>query len=62
MLVLSRRKGEATILETAEGVVIRLTVEGARGPVRLGFEAPRSVAIFREEVAGRPGTPPPAGH
>lgn len=47
MLILSRRPGEAILV----GEGIRLVVlECDRGGVRLGIEAPPSVAIVREEL------------
>lgn len=47
MLVLSRRKGEAVII----GDGIKVTVIDVRGDqIRLGIDAPRSIAVHREEV------------
>ena len=47
MLVLSRKPNEAIIINGN----IRVMVVGIRGShVRLGIEAPESVAIFREEL------------
>jgi carbon storage regulator len=47
MLVLSRKIGEAIIIEGG----IKVTVVEIRGDrVRLGFEGPREVAIHREEI------------
>lgn len=47
MLVLSRRAGEAIVI----GEEVRVVVLEVRGEVvRLGIEAPRSVAVHREEV------------
>jgi carbon storage regulator len=63
MLVLSRKPNEAIIINGN----IRVMVVGIRGNhVRLGIEAPESVAIFREElcqwngVDEQPEGPPPA--
>lgn len=56
MLVLSRKTDEAVILTTAAGEVITVVpveIRGNRGggrKVRLGFNAPPSVTIHREEV------------
>jgi len=61
MLILTRRAGEAILLDGG----IRIVVIGTDGAsVRLGIEAPASVGIVREEVAQRRGqepdrTPPP---
>jgi carbon storage regulator CsrA len=50
MLVLSRREGEAIILETSDGpITIRLT-EYNGNQTRVGVEAPRSVKVLREEL------------
>ena len=47
MLVLSRRKGEAVVI----GDGIKVTVIDVRGDqIRLGIDAPRSIAVHREEV------------
>lgn len=47
MLVLSRKKGERIII--GENIVITV-VEIGQGRVRLGFEAPQDVKIWREEL------------
>jgi carbon storage regulator len=50
MLVLSRKLGEEIVI----GDNIRLTVVAIRGRrVRLGFTAPGSVSILREELSRR---------
>lgn len=50
MLILSRRAGEAILIDGG----VRIVVLGTDGNgVRLGIEAPSSVAIVREEVAQR---------
>jgi carbon storage regulator len=47
MLVLSRKLGESVLL----GNDIRVTVISIdRGKIRLGFEAPRDVEIYRQEI------------
>ncbi len=57
MLVLSRRYGEKVYIKVmpgqvpAEGLEIVVTVVDIdRGKVRIGFNAPKEVAIAREEV------------
>lgn len=48
MLVLSRKVGETVCIEDG---FVKVTVLGIRGNViRLGFEAPKYVAIDREEI------------
>ncbi len=50
MLVLTRRRGEGVTI----GPDIRVTVLGVKGgQVRLGIEAPSTVAVHREEVYAR---------
>ncbi len=53
MLVLSRKPSESVLITASNGEVIRVTYLGiARsGKFRLGFEAPLSVHIAREEIA-----------
>lgn len=47
MLVLTRKAGESIVV----GNSVRITViELSPGVVRLGFEAPPEVSIYREEV------------
>ena len=50
MLVLSRKLGES--VQVGNGIVIRI-VEVRRSRVRIGIEAPPSVRIQREEIAGQ---------
>lgn len=54
MLVLTRKEGERVVINfPGQRVVLEVCkVEGDR--VRLGFDAPRSVAVLREEIADRP--------
>jgi len=54
MLVLSRKVNEQIVI----GNNIRMTVVSIRGnQVRLGFEAPQCVPIFREELRYQDGHP-----
>jgi len=47
MLVLSRKKDEAIVI----GDSIRITVVDIQGDkVRLGIEAPRELAVYRQEI------------
>jgi carbon storage regulator len=54
MLVLSRRPGEAIIIETQIKIVV-LEVQGNR--VRLGISAPENVRVARQEVRERISKP-----
>ena len=50
MLILTRRAGEAILIDGGVRIVV-LGTDG--GGVRLGIEAPQSVGIVREEVLNR---------
>lgn len=53
-LILSRKEKEAVELTTESGEQITVTVEQIIGNrVKLGFKAPRTVAIKRTELGGR---------
>jgi carbon storage regulator len=48
MLVLSRKIGERIVIPDCDLTITVVAVEG--GKVKLGFSAPKEVAVFREEV------------
>ena len=50
MLVLSRRLNEAIVFPGLDITVRVLQIEGGR--IRLGIDAPRAVAVLREELLG----------
>ncbi|MEA3405123.1 MAG: carbon storage regulator CsrA [Pseudomonadota bacterium] len=53
MLVLTRREGESLII----GDDVKLTILAVKGgQVRVGIEAPKSVAIHREELLHEEGS------
>mgnify|MGYP000867293849 CR=1 FL=1 len=57
MLALERKRGQAVILELPDGEEIRVEVVRVHGnKIRLGFSAPRQVAIRREELPARERT------
>ena len=67
MLILTRRVGETLMI----GDEVTVTVLGVKGnQVRLGVNAPRTVAVHREEIyerirreqEGGGGTPPESGN
>lgn len=51
MLALSRKLGEAVVVGLPDGQQIRVVVlDIDRGKIRLGFEAPRELPIYRQEL------------
>jgi carbon storage regulator len=54
MLVLSRKLGERIVI--GDQIVVTV-VKLDHGQVRLGIEAPREIAVFREEIAPCPPLP-----
>lgn len=47
MLIITRRRGEKIVL--GDDVVIEV-IEVSGSSVRIGIEAPRSLAVYREEI------------
>ncbi len=47
MLILSRKVGEAVILD--EKIIVRV-IDISKGVVRIGFDAPNDMLILREEL------------
>jgi carbon storage regulator len=47
MLVLTRKTGESVVIGNSIRIVV---IESSSGGVRLGFEAPADVSIYRDEV------------
>ncbi|MCP5305544.1 MAG: carbon storage regulator [Chromatiaceae bacterium] len=53
MLILTRREGESIILETSDGPIrVTLVEYKSSTDTAVGIEAPSSVKILREEIAG----------
>ena len=52
MLVLSRKRGQALVIDGNIRVIIRSV---SHGRVQLAIDAPREVNIVREEVVGKDG-------
>ncbi len=50
MLILGRRKDERVIIQTSDGTIAVCVVEVRSDRCRIGFEAPESIVIHREEV------------
>lgn len=50
MLVLSRKKNEATVIKVEGIEIIVKVMEIDRNKVRIGFLAPKDIPIFREEL------------
>jgi len=58
MLCLARKTSERVVITTAAGERIEVTVcESREGKAKLGFEAPTTIRIDREEVDRRRGGP-----
>ena len=54
MLILTRRPGETLIIELPNGKQIDVTVLEVKGnQVRIGINAPKDVAVHREEIYER---------
>jgi len=54
MLTLTRRPDQSIIIETTDGPIV-ITITGIKGnQVRIGFEAPDNVDIWREEIMENP--------
>lgn len=50
MLVLTRKPKEKVVLKTADGDIIVTYIENRGGNIRLGFTAPKSVVIRRDDL------------
>ena len=51
MLVLTRKERESVLLETTDGTIIKVVLlRNSHGQVKLGFDAPQSVRIFRDNT------------
>tara|TARA_R110001583_G_scaffold25218_1_gene91433 strand:- start:2004 stop:2186 length:183 start_codon:yes stop_codon:yes gene_type:complete len=51
MLILTRRPGEALVMETGSGEVIKVVVIDNRGAqVRMGVIASKEISVDREEI------------
>ena len=50
MLVLTRKSNEDVVIQSGNLLVRVRVLDAANGRVRLGIDAPRDVAVHREEV------------
>jgi carbon storage regulator len=50
MLVLTRKSNEDVVIQLGNNLVRVRVLDAANGRVRLGIDAPRDVAVHREEV------------
>lgn len=50
MLIFSRRELQSVRIHTSEGIIKVIVVRLDGNVVKLGFDAPRSVSIFRNET------------
>lgn len=53
MLVLTRKVGEAIILETTDGPIKIMITKKSEHSFKFGIDAPKSVLILREELLDR---------
>lgn len=53
MLVLMRRAGEALTINTGQGEVIVRILKVNGGQVQVGIDAPRSMAVLRDNAAAK---------
>ncbi|MDI3316791.1 MAG: carbon storage regulator [Bacillota bacterium] len=51
MLIIRRKQGEAILIDLGQGRQVRVVVAESGSAVALGVEAPREVAVWREEIA-----------
>ncbi len=63
MLVLTRCRGEKVVAKVGDTTITVVVVDAGNGKVRLGFDAPAEVGIWRSELLDEyddrdyPGTP-----
>lgn len=52
MLVLTRSKSEIIVIEHPDGTIVEvMAIDCRQNKVRLGFDAPREIRIYRKELA-----------
>lgn len=62
MLVLGRHENQSIRIHTSDGIIEILITKLADNHVRLGFDAPASVAIFRSEIDPSAGDYSPSAY
>ena len=62
MLVLGRHENQSIRIHTSDGIVEILITKLESNHVRLGFDAPASVPIFRSEIDPSSGDYSPSAH
>ncbi|ABX31132.1 carbon storage regulator, CsrA [Petrotoga mobilis SJ95] len=50
MLILSRKIGESIVIQVGNRKIKLIMVEQDNGNIKIGFEAPKDIKIYREEV------------
>ncbi|MDY6895196.1 MAG: carbon storage regulator [Thermotogota bacterium] len=50
MLILSRKIGESIVIQVGNRKIKLIMVEQDNGSIKIGFEAPKDIKIYREEV------------
>lgn len=51
MLILTRERGQKVFIETSDGRITVIVLERRAGKLRLGFDAPRTVEIMRDDAS-----------
>jgi carbon storage regulator len=49
-LILSRKIGESIVIQVGNRKIKLIMVEQDNGSIKIGFEAPKDIKIYREEV------------
>ncbi|POZ93221.1 carbon storage regulator [Petrotoga halophila] len=50
MLILTRKIGESIVIQVGNRIIKLIMVEQDNGSIKIGFEAPQDIKIYREEV------------
>jgi len=50
LLILTRKIGESIVIQVGNRIIKLIMVEQDNGSIKIGFEAPQDIKIYREEV------------